>query len=95
MHKAVVVSGTMFWGIFGAIGIIAATLSPMLFDGPAAAQNVSTYVLALGIASFPVTCATSMILSWCALCDGSLLKAYLWLLLPVFSLLMVAGAQPW
>jgi ABC-type transport system involved in cytochrome c biogenesis permease component len=95
MHRFLIIVATLIWTIIGAVYAIMAPLTIMLFDAPGSEENTSTYVLAFGVLSLPVTCAASVILSWAALWAGSIRKGYVALLIPLISIAIIEAAQIW
>lgn len=46
------------------VGFLPAVMTPMMFDAPGSLENPATVILALSVATFPITCILAVLLSW-------------------------------
>ena len=51
------------WALFGIFGVVPALLSPTILDSPQAGHHLCTVLLFLCVASFPINCFASVLIS--------------------------------
>jgi hypothetical protein len=80
------VTVTVLLGILGLAGCLPAMFTPMMFDAPGSERNPATLILALSVATWPLSCLVAIGLSW-----GFKKRVNVSLLLLLLPLLNIVG----
>lgn len=83
------------WFFFGAVGILPAALSVMLFDTPGSDERPEAILLFWCLFSFPVVCIASAVRALRFRRADQFQKAYWALALPVLNIVIGAAVVGW
>ena len=81
--------GTIIFLFAGFGGCGMAMMSPMMFDSPAAAENIPTMILFISILIFPLSCFIGVFVSWRKFNSGSTVEARQFMLMPVINFIVL------
>ena len=86
---------TFVWVLAGAVGIVPALMSPMMFDAPGSTDNPVVWVLFASVGTFPIACLVAVVSAWILHLVG-LRRAAKWAMgLPLLNAAAVVGAFVW
>lgn len=89
--RYILITANIIFGILFIGSILPVMISPMMFDSPGSENYFTTWLLFLGVVTFPISCILSFIIPWILYKKKKYNAAVFWSFLPSMNILLVAG----